>query len=94
MQKYELMNEHVNGFQIIRITVGKFQGVKYTYGSVAFENIDYGEEIRLQFEYNVIEGVEKISDYEEFKQLTGDTLVAILQSQINTGDVIYGGGKD
>lgn len=94
MKTYEITEDHVNGFQVIRITVGKFQNVRYTYGSVAFESLD-GEEIILQFEYNLIDGADKVEHYEnEFKSLTGDILVHILEDQISTASVIYKGGTD
>lgn len=88
----EALESTINGFSVIRIKTGKFEGIEFTYGSVYLKEDEAKENATIQFEYNLVKG--EPDNVEEFNKLTGDLLISILEEQLNNGEVIYHGGKD
>lgn len=88
----ELLDITPSGFTRIKVKTGRFSGVVYSYGAVAFEEL--ADELKLKFEYNILENEQLIDDVSEFKQLTGDILLAMIDKQLSASEVIYHGGKD
>lgn len=69
----------------------KFNGIKYFYTDVGFEDGD-GEEVKLRFTYDIVEtpltmDIETFSDrdMEEFDTLLGDVLVSFVMSNTAKG---------
>ena len=73
---------------------GPNKGVKWIYGGMKFadEPAEDGS-IAMTFDYEVT-GEYKPLNREEFERDIGDTLVSILESQIEKGDVVYANGTD
>lgn len=89
---FEITDQFIHHTAIILIKAGNFNGVEYTYGAVAIEEDDNGAV--LKFDYTVVAGEELITDKIEFKQLTGDILMCIMENQLTDNSVIYKGGVD
>lgn len=89
---YKICDSTENGICPIEITNGKFKGIKYAYGRVAVEELK--DTAKLSFEYDIFEGDITESTTEEFKKLTGDILLDILNEQLKNNEVIYTGGTD
>lgn len=84
----EVTDKSINGFQVIRIKKGEFEGIEYIYGSVSFEEI--GDTVKLHFVYDLVSGCP--ADEPKFHKLTGDILVSILDRQLLNSDVVYHNG--
>ena len=71
---------------------GKYQGVVYRYGEVAFadeENPDGS--LNLTFDWEMLDsnGLPKESFTDDFKTLIGDILVNILETHVKEGTLVY-----
>lgn len=85
----------INGFRVLRILTGEFAGTEYCYSEVQVTEDEKQEQARLSFEVSLVSG--KLQDKEaekRFHVLTGDILMAIIDKQLNDGEVIYHGGVD
>ncbi len=67
----------------------KFNGIKYSYGSVSLGDGE-GEELRVRFDYDIIETPKTLdietlseSDMKEFDTLLGDVLVSFVLTKGN-----------
>lgn len=72
------------GFFILEILDGEYEGVRWTYGEVTFE------EDHMTYDLNILDG--DVENDTAFKNLTGDILVSIIEEQLKTSDVQYHGG--
>jgi len=89
----ETTKDDINGFIVIRIKKGEFEGVEFTYGAVAVNEV-IGT-ATLSFEYNVIKGSNMVEANEEaFTDVAGDILMEMVTRQIAEGSVVYYGGID
>jgi len=61
---------------VIQIQEGKYKDVEYYYLKVNMESLEEG---KLVFEYNIISGEDKVSDYNDFIQTIGDILTEIIE---------------
>ena len=71
------------------ITEGKYEGIKYNYGSIKFEEENDGA--KLVFDYDILENTtpietEELESTDEFHNTIGDILMDILGSEIGRGD--------
>lgn len=91
-ESFEITENVVSGFKIIRVKKGKFAGVEYTYGAVGI-NFPDGEDSppSLSYEVNVIVGEADLKD-KDFVNLTGDILFSIINQQLLNGEAVYFGG--
>jgi len=88
---FEVTDRLIDNVSIIRITDGEFEGVEFTFGSVAVE--PDGDSARLKFEYNIVTGEHLIDPLDRFKNLICDILTDIMYDQLDKEEVIYKGGK-
>tara|TARA_B110000305_G_C18939335_1_gene403194 strand:- start:249 stop:539 length:291 start_codon:yes stop_codon:yes gene_type:complete len=70
---------------------GKYQGVVYRYGKVSVVENEEKTEASLQFEFDVLDsnGLPKEMFDDEFYSVIGKVLEAILQENINEGELEY-----
>ena len=71
------------------ITEGKYEGIKYNYGSIKFEEESDGA--KLVFDYDILENTtsidsEELESSDEFHTAIGDILMDIIGSEIGRGD--------
>jgi hypothetical protein len=83
--KYTLKDSvNEDGTAVIRLDEGEFEGVEYHYGKVM--PIEEGEELRLTFEYEVLNTGkftdEELKSNEKFEQTVGDLIVQLLEDKI------------
>jgi|TARA_R110001583_G_scaffold65099_4_gene188251 hypothetical protein len=83
MVKYEFIDigESSTG---IRINEGEYEGMSWMYGKVAFD--EQSEELKLSFDYEVIENPNNIKPSEELEVVMGDILVNIIRDDSKTDD--------
>lgn len=86
----EVVGVSSDGFHILRILTGQFEGVEYSYGEVALDEVN-GEGI-LKFE-TTLHSAHNVSESDDFKKLTGDILMSILEEQLLHREVVYHGGS-
>ena len=61
---------------VIEILEGKYKDVEYYYLKVNMESLEEG---KLVFEYNILEGENKVEDHNDFIQTIGDILTVIIE---------------
>ena len=61
---------------VIQIQEGKYKDVEYYYLKVNMESLEEG---KLVFEYNILDGEDKIKDTNDFVQTIGDILTVIIE---------------
>ena len=61
---------------VIEILEGKYKDVEYYYLKVNMESLEEG---KLVFEYNILDGEDKIKDTNDFVQTIGDILTVIIE---------------
>jgi len=87
---YELTGIVEHNVSVIKIIKGEFEGVEYTYGSVAVEEDHEKKSASLNFQYTIIAG-DVGSRTEAWRLLIGDILLSMLDDQIKDESVIYKG---
>ena len=74
--KFQFLNKvSPSDTSVIQIQEGKYKDVEYYYLKVSMESLEEG---KLVFEYNIIEGEDKVQDYDDFIQTIGDILTKII----------------
>lgn len=61
---------------VIEILEGKYKDVEYYYLKVNMQSLEEG---KLVFEYNILDGEDKIKDNNDFIQTVGDILTVIIE---------------
>lgn len=92
IKPYELLDEDVEGNQLIKLTSNKFSGIIYTYGRVRL--LEEDDQLRVQFEYDVQENPVGIIDASEFRNHIGDILIDLLEENLLKNNLVYTGGTD
>ena len=87
MKNYKIVND-----EAVQLIDGPFVGVTYRYGAVVLEPDEEKDELRLKFEYNVLEG--DVPDPVVFKQYIGDILYGMIEEQLARNQIVYTGGVD
>ena len=64
----------------IKITEGKYEGLVYKYGKISF--IEEGEHVRCNFNYDIIENPNNITEDQELINFLGDIVVHVLEEEI------------
>ena len=83
MVKYEFIDigESSTG---IKINEGEYEGMSWMYGKVTFD--EQSEELKLSFDYEVIENPNNIKPSKELEVVMGDILVNIIRDDLKTDD--------
>ena len=63
---------------VIQIQEGKYKDVEFYYLKVDMESLEEG---KLVFEYNILEGDDKVEDDKDFIQTIGDILIIMILGQ-------------
>lgn len=79
---YEATEELHNGFVIIRIKSGEFEGVEYTYEKIGVEESEDKETARLIFNPIVVKNPKDVTLSDEFFKLVGDVVINLLEKWI------------
>jgi len=61
---------------VVQIQEGKYKDVEYYYLKVNMESLGEG---KLVFEYNILDGEDKVEDHNDFIQTIGDILTMIIE---------------
>lgn len=86
------MAEYTINEEVITLTSGKYSAVQYKYGKVELiPDFEKGE-LRLKFEYDVLNGVPL--DKQEFEQEIGAVLHELIDNQRLDRTIVYTGGID
>ena len=84
-------SETSDGFMIIRLDEGKFKDVEFHYTEVSFSGDDVPI---LNFSYNLVSGEMPDGDVKDFQELIFNILISIIETQIESNEVVYSGGVD
>ena len=89
MSNYKFEENSTSDPVPVIITEGKYSGIKYSYGSIKFEEEKDG--MRLVFDYDILENTtsfekSELDETEEFHNMLGDILVDIIGSELSRGD--------
>ena len=76
---YEATEELHNGFVIIRIKSGPFEGVEYTYEKIGVEETEDKKNARLIFNPIVVKNPKDVILNEDFFKLVGDVVTDLLE---------------
>jgi len=68
----------------VKIKEGKYEGLVWLYGKVSFD--EQLEELKLSFDYELIENPNDIKPSEELETIMGDILVDIIKEDLNLDD--------
>lgn len=91
----DVTQEHANGFFILELKQEPFKGVKFSYGSVQFDEDKEQDEAHLKYDYDIHAMTELVeAKKSEFEKLTGDLLICMLEEQLEKNEVVYKGGVD
>ena len=90
--KYTFAQKEGEDFSCIKLTEGKYKGVIYHYGKVAFakdENSDGTLPMKFDFTVKMNPTDEQLDiDNKEFVDYIGDILIEILEKQIEDGSAV------
>ena len=89
--EYEEMGVLPDGTMKIKFTTKPFDGIIITLGKVSF--IEELDDVRLHYEYNVIEHTQFIAK-EELDVFVGDFVLQEIRAGIENNNLIYTGGVD
>jgi|TARA_Y100000310_G_scaffold138830_1_gene137969 hypothetical protein len=62
------------------ITEGKYEGIKFQYGRIAFDEKD--DQLALKFDYNLIDNPNELEENKEFINTLGEILILVLEEEI------------
>lgn len=79
---YEATEELHNGFVVIRIKSGLFEGVEYTYEKIGVEETEDKQNARLIFNPIIVKNPKDVILGEEFFKLAGDVVIDLLEKWI------------
>ena len=81
--KYDyVQDENDSTLECIKIMEGKYKGLTYQYGTVAFNENEENDDASMSFNYRVVKDVDD-KDPDELQQIIGDILVDILDEHVN-----------
>ena len=83
---YEATEELHNGFVIVRIKSGKFEGVEYTYEKIGVEETEDKKSARLIFNPIIVKNPKDVILGEDFFQVAGDVVIDLLEKWIEEQD--------
>lgn len=83
---YEATEELHNGFVIIRIKSGPFEGVEYTYEKIGVEESDDKKTARLIFNPIVVKNPKDAILNDDFFKLAGDVVMHLLEKWLEEND--------
>jgi len=64
----------------IIITEGKYKGIKFQYGRIAFD--EQKDSMALKFDYNLIENPDELEEDQEFVNALGEILITVIEEEI------------
>lgn len=79
---YEATEQTHNGFVVVRIKTGKFEGVEYTYEKIGVEESEDKKHARLIFNPIVVKNPNNVTLNDEFFKLAGDVVIDLLEKWI------------
>ena len=83
---YEATEELHNGFVVVRIKSGPFEGVEYTYEKIGVEETEDKKSARLIFNPIIVKNPKDVILGEDFFQVAGDVVIDLLEKWIEEQD--------
>lgn len=83
---YEATEELHNGFVVIRIKIGQFEGVEYTYEKIGVDETPDKQSARLIFNPIVVKNPKNATLGEDFYKFAGDVIIDLLEKWIQEQD--------
>ena len=77
---YEYTEKTHNGYVVIRIRHGEYEGVEYTYEKLSVDEGIDKKSARLNFNINLVENPKEVIIGEEFYMLAGDIVIELLDN--------------
>ena len=85
-EMYEATEELHNGFVIVRIKSGQFEGVEYTYEKIGVEESEDKKHAKLIFNPIIVKNPKDAILGEDFFKLAGDVVIDLLEKWIEELD--------
>ena len=79
---YEATEETHNGFVVVRIKSGNFEGVEYTYEKIGVEETEDKKHAKLIFNPIIVKNPNNVILDDEFFKLAGDVIIDLLEKWI------------
>jgi len=92
--KYNVVD--IEGRYWIELLEDPYNGIRYAYGKVGFEEPPEGEDSAiLQFEYELYDQrlVVQLKEDNLFNTTIGDILIELIEQQLAKGEIVYTGGE-
>lgn len=92
VRPHKVLENKRNGVQAIKLTESPYSGIIFNYGKVSFD--EQSEQLKIAFEYDIIDdaGVDYVK--EELEQYLGDMLVEFITYGLIKNEITYTGGVD
>jgi hypothetical protein len=90
--RYKTVQNKKTNVEAIKLLEHPYEGIIYSYGKVKF--VEEGDNLRIKFEYDIIEDADSIYDTKEFEQYIGDILQELIHLGIEKNNITYTGGID
>lgn len=95
MFNYVTVQNRRNGMDAIKLLDEPFSGIIFTYGRVEFEEDEANDQLRIKFEYEILDKNSKeFSDPKPFEKYIGDLLQELIHKGIEENNLTYTGGVD
>lgn len=92
MSDYSILEAaNPQGFQIIRLEGGEFDGIEYSYSNVRFD--ESTDDPVMLFEYHTDAAI-RDDRLEDFQQKIASILEQLIMDQLSKNEVVYAGGVD
>jgi len=91
---FEVLDQTTSdGYHILKITDGEFDGLKFSFGRVEFKEND--DDPMVSFTYDILDGG-SVQEHqrENFESVLGSILHGLILEQLDNNEIIYGGGTD
>jgi len=90
--RYKTVQNKKTNVEAIKLLEHPYEGIIYSYGKVKF--VEEGDNLRIKFEYDIIEDADSIYDTKEFEHYIGDILQELIHLGIEKNNITYTGGID
>lgn len=78
----------------LELTEGEYSGIIFSYGKVAFDENEQKDNLKVHFEYEILDGEDLIKDKKVFEQELGDFLIELILEEADNNNLIFTGGTD
>jgi hypothetical protein len=83
---YEATEQVHNGFVVIKINSGKFEGIEFSYGKIDIKEDKENDRAVLHYKIDLVKNPNDVTLDEKFDQLTGDIVVDLLEDWLEENE--------